>query len=88
MATCVADSEQLLLDGIAIVEIVLDRHVVAGSQPSVGVSVEEDASRIVEVIRAAACLALVLVAIGVGMSLVYLRFFRFGELVRPPMIEE
>ena len=35
-----------------------------------------------------ACLALVLVAIGVGMSLVYLRFFRFGELVRPPMIEE
>ena len=35
-----------------------------------------------------AALALVLVVVGVIMSLIYLRFFRFNELVKPPRIEQ
>ena len=34
-----------------------------------------------------AALALVLVVVGVIMSLIYLRFFRFHELVKPPRID-
>jgi inositol-phosphate transport system permease protein len=33
-------------------------------------------------------LALVLVVVGVIMSLIYLRFFRFNELVKTPKIEQ
>lgn len=35
-----------------------------------------------------AALAVVLVAIGITASLLYLRFFKFGELVREPLIEQ
>jgi inositol-phosphate transport system permease protein len=35
-----------------------------------------------------AALALVLVVVGVIMSLIYLRFFRFDELIKPPRIEQ
>jgi len=35
-----------------------------------------------------AALALVLVLVGVIMSLIYLRFFRFNELVKTPRIEQ
>jgi inositol-phosphate transport system permease protein len=34
-----------------------------------------------------AALAVVLVAVGVVLSLVYMRFFRFGEMMQPPKIE-
>jgi inositol-phosphate transport system permease protein len=35
-----------------------------------------------------AALALVLVVVGVIMSLIYLRFFRFDELIKTPRIEQ